>query len=310
MPLLDEVARVWPAELASTATHAFRGAGPDAYLPFLAAHFVVERWREALLWAWVVGRVGGAADEWGAREQRAAWRALGGGAAERTLSVRLARRKTLDRERVDAALHAAGERVSGRTAYTFCESPPPRLPPGTADGACGAASEDGYPYVDGARGWPRFPPAGAPAEPVLCTISFDECIAAAASASAAFMTVAFGRPQCGDCSAPSLPFPSPPSIRARSADRPPAVVHALRAASGVLGLSAFLPTRTRTVGAPTQWDVAGARVPHLPLVRHWAAGDYTLQGVLAPYGGVNVRAWTLRLLERYRFVIGECRCRG
>lgn len=220
MPLLDEVARVWPAELASTATHAFRGAGPDAYLPFLAAHFVVERWREALLWAWVVGRVGGAADEWGAREQRAAWRALGGGAAERTLSVRLARRKTLDRERVDAALHAAGERVSGRTAYTFCESPPPRLPPGTADGACGAASEDGYPYVDGARGWPRFPPAGAPAEPVLCTISFDECIAAAASASAAFMTVAFGRPQCGDCSAPSLPFPSPPPPLPPSARAP------------------------------------------------------------------------------------------
>lgn len=106
------------------------------------------------------------------------------------------------------------------------------------------------------------------------------------------------------------------------------VIAALRSSSGVLGLSAFLPPRQRSFkpSYPSSlWDQllhfdiwGGADeetvehttaqgsppVAHLPPVKSWAQGNFSLQAVLDPYGKVNVRAWTLRLLERYRFVLG------
>jgi len=45
--------------------------------------------------------------------------------------------------------------------------------------------------------------------------------------------------------------------------------------------------------------------PHLPLVSEWRDGDFSLQGVLPLAAETNIRKWTLRLLERYRFVVGE-----
>lgn len=108
------------------------------------------------------------------------------------------------------------------------------------------------------------------------------------------------------------------------------VIAALRSSSGVLGLSAFLPPRQRKSksSVPSSlwdqllyFDIWGGEddgedmaeddsdqstlpVAHLPLVKSWAEGNFSLHAVLDPYGVVNVRAWTLRLLERYRFVIG------
>ena len=83
------------------------------------------------------------------------------------------------------------------------------------------------------------------------------------------------------------------------------VTVALLKASGDQGLDAFLPPSDRVATgprAPSEND----DVPHLPLTPTWEDGKFALRDVL-PGGGqeTNVRQWTLRLLQRYRFVIGE-----
>lgn len=86
-----------------------------------------------------------------------------------------------------------------------------------------------------------------------------------------------------------------------------AVIHALRSASGETGLSAFLPDPHKVFTAsPSASDppvLPGP--PQLPLVSDWRVGDFSLRAVLPKEGETNVREWTLRLMERYRFVIGQ-----
>ena len=80
------------------------------------------------------------------------------------------------------------------------------------------------------------------------------------------------------------------------------------AASGEAGLEAFLPPADRVVEPglvrffTTQADTN--EVPHLPLVDRWADGQFALADVVSSAAPVNVRDWTLRMLQRYRFVIG------
>ncbi|KAF8588238.1 hypothetical protein K439DRAFT_1613668 [Ramaria rubella] len=311
MPLLDEVAHIWEDELRATAAHKFRGmkdpetGAGDAYMSFLLTHMVVERWREALLWSWVVGRIGGDEDEWGAKEQALAWEELGGDPDNvgRNVPVKMTVRKTVEKDRIASTLKASGQTFSEKTSYTFCED------------QFWYSSTDGYPYSyanrQGRMAWPAF--SGLSIGQSLCNLNFDKCIGGASSASEAFKKIAFENPvQCGDC-----------------------IIAALRSASGVLGLSAFLPPRARKTQTSLSssflsdllhFDVSsGAEdgsdddedpdkedtepeaplIPHLPLVKNWVGGNFSLQAVLDQYGPVNVREWTLRLLERYRFVIGD-----
>ena len=78
-------------------------------------------------------------------------------------------------------------------------------------------------------------------------------------------------------------------------------------ASGRLGLETFLPSPHRVVPAseyaPRQHPVD---VPHLSLEERWQDGLFSVHSALATsLQDVNVRDWTLRLLERYRFVVGK-----
>lgn len=103
------------------------GAGVwDVHATFLLPHLIVERWREALIWSWVVGRIGGVNDEWGEVEKRRAWAEVTGGGVgaedvekEKEVRVRLGPRKTLEEERVESVLRQSGEGVSKRTQYEF-----------------------------------------------------------------------------------------------------------------------------------------------------------------------------------------------
>lgn len=120
--LLAEVQAMWGAEMERTAGHRFRGMeGGDAYGVFLAMHLGVERWREALLWAFIVGRVGGAGDAWGELERVRAWAAVGGDEMEERLRVVLTRRRSTDPARVKGVMRKTGYEWSGRTHYAFCE---------------------------------------------------------------------------------------------------------------------------------------------------------------------------------------------
>lgn len=83
-------------------------------------HFVVERSREAMLWSWVVGRLGGLDDGWTQEDSERAWSELGGTMDIDSLDMRTAWRETLEKGRVDATLKRSGHTKPGVTTYSFC----------------------------------------------------------------------------------------------------------------------------------------------------------------------------------------------
>lgn len=286
--LWKEFATIWQKELDITSTHPFRGmkdgGQPDIYMGFLFTHSIVERWREGLLWSWAVAKHGGLNDEWDDEAKARAWEDLGGKPGEKELVVKVTPRTSSDPDIVDWTLREAGHTPSGKTKYSF-------------------VSSDGYPYgyFDQRRKgtWPKFLPDGHD-EGDLCTLNFDKCFnwPGTDSASGFFKHIAFEENiACGDC-----------------------IIDALRSASGEAGISAYLPDPSRVFSHPLRMekdtdDFVGIHItsddtpkeaPHLPLVSDWKQGDFTLQGVLPQESmELNIRQWTLRLLERYRFVIGD-----
>lgn len=221
--LLHEVSEMWPQEMARTAAHKFRGMGSgdgqgeaDAYGVFLALHLGVERWREALLWSFIVARIGSDGDAWGELECTRAWGAVGGDREEEELLVKLTRRKSADEGRVKGVMRKAGYAWSDRTHYAFCEfhsSPLSFLETlkHVHPNVKSTASEDGYPYsfpsaldTDGA--WPVF--SGKELGRDLCTLS-RACFSGT-SAGEVFRRVAFEEAvACGDCSTCSFRLPAP-----------------------------------------------------------------------------------------------------
>ncbi|CCO28096.1 3-O-alpha-D-mannopyranosyl-alpha-D-mannopyranose xylosylphosphotransferase OS=Cryptococcus gattii serotype B (strain WM276 / ATCC MYA-4071) GN=XPT1 PE=3 SV=1 [Rhizoctonia solani AG-1 IB] len=263
--LINEISLIWSAELAETASHPFR-TDPllrDAHMGFMSAHFVVERWREGLLWSWIIAKLGGKGDEWDAVTSVQAWRELGGNhtTPDMTLIVDTPSRDSLSSERLAEAQAAVpGAHIKHSTEYSF-------------------TSQDGYPYTFlgdyGMGHWPRFP-----TQYMHCAIVFSKCFPTElSSASDMFKHVAFKEPQCGDC-----------------------IIQALVGASGRLGLSAFLPPMTH--GAKNIEALKQGVIPHLPLVSDYRTGDFSLKAVVGD-STADVRLWTAKMLQRYRFVIGD-----
>lgn len=128
--MVDEVSITWNSELHLTGQQRFRlnPEAKDAYLPFLVTHWIVERHREALLWSWVVARIGGDDDEWGAAQSAQAWMELGGAPDADSVDIRRGARTTLHEEQMTNVLDSTGDSGIGRTQYAFL-------------------SRDGYPYV-------------------------------------------------------------------------------------------------------------------------------------------------------------------
>jgi hypothetical protein len=103
------------------------------------------------------------------------------------------------------------------------------------------------------------------------------------------------------------------------------VLKALVRASGDLGLSALLPPHDRVYRpeydgeAPERRQTPPSSIPvgeedvppHLPLNNHWRSANFSLPAVFASGywdkdgSGVSLREWVQRVLERYRYVIGE-----
>lgn len=124
--LISEISLIWSTELAATASHPFR-TDPrlrDAHIGFMAAHFVVERWREGLLWSWVVARLGGREDEWDATTSAQAWQELGGDheTPGMRLVVNTPERDSLSEERLaKARASVPGALSRHNTRYSFSE---------------------------------------------------------------------------------------------------------------------------------------------------------------------------------------------
>ncbi|KDQ19027.1 hypothetical protein BOTBODRAFT_184820 [Botryobasidium botryosum FD-172 SS1] len=275
LPMLQEISQIWRDEITRTSHRPFRetvGGDGHFHMFFVQSHYIVERWREALLWSFIVGKIGGLDDSWGAREASLAWEEIGGTPGEAAVVVQPTPRSTLDFERVDATIRDSGFSEERRTRYVF-------------------SSQDGYPYSElgttGQRAWPTFSSDGTAGGGLSCKIDFTECFGSQGGlvtrASQVFMNIAFAKPtQCGDC-----------------------LIKALVVASGSTGLSAFLPDKSRTFSSP--WSPFSGHPdlpPHLPLVDNWQKGDFSLTGILGSQD-VNIRDWTMQLLHRYRFVIAD-----
>lgn len=193
-------------------SHAHRSLD-DVAITVLQTHYTVERWREALLWGFIVATIGGDDDQWGEEQTRMAWLRLGGDPKRTDLPVRKGRRTTLV---------GANERRDRKTKVAFCMScvlilakdlliPTPHSP--------SAASYDGYPYAGmGRSGFKEYPDLTS-SNPTTrgnhqgnrCTIQLATCFTVpdskggtlasqATKASEIFKHVAFRNPQCGDCS--------------------------------------------------------------------------------------------------------------
>lgn len=189
-----------------------KGGEYDVYVTFLTTHLVVERAREALLWAWVVARVGGVDGEWGVTERRRAWEEVGGRwekeRPEGVVAVMLTERGTVKGERVRTNLEASGVEESEETTYLFCESLGFQssvviLQASSLNVSFPLlASLDGYPYAyknpQGETIAPQF--SGPSLGQKLCTIEYETCFGREVkSAEEAFKRIAFERVECGDC---------------------------------------------------------------------------------------------------------------
>jgi len=122
LSLLKEFTTIWHKEVSITASHPFRGmtaGNPDLYTLFLYTHSIVERWREALLWSWAVGKHGGLEDEWTEDIKARAWQDLGGKPGESALEVFMKPRLSANPRVVDWTLREAGYIPSGKTTYEF-----------------------------------------------------------------------------------------------------------------------------------------------------------------------------------------------
>ena len=134
-----------------------------------------------------------------------------------------------------------------------------------------------------------------------CVFSVRECLPADFYTDASliaedmFTHIAFAEPQCGDC-----------------------LVKALITASGERGLEAILPRHHQTVMPERRGRARWERSePMLPLTDSWEAGNFSIYSMVRPGqdqwpgakpskdGSVNLRQWSIKLLSRYAYVLGE-----
>jgi 3-O-alpha-D-mannopyranosyl-alpha-D-mannopyranose xylosylphosphotransferase len=114
--MMDEVGIMFATDLALAGTRGFReskrGEG-DLEMAALATWLRVERWREALLWTWVVGKQG---PVWGDEARNEIRTMFGDGLQEgKTVLFRKGRRTTLK------DIKQTGDQPL-ETRYKFCES--------------------------------------------------------------------------------------------------------------------------------------------------------------------------------------------
>lgn len=117
MPILSELKEIWSLEIGETLQQRF----PKVYnhegsfnTQFTMTHYIVERWREGLLFSWIVGKIGGDDDEW---DLAAALEDLGSAERDDQLVVEGFTRDTLaELENV----FKDGGYDEGQTTYSYC----------------------------------------------------------------------------------------------------------------------------------------------------------------------------------------------
>ncbi|GAA5947082.1 hypothetical protein JCM3765_002145 [Sporobolomyces pararoseus] len=185
MPILQEVGMIWKEELEQTASSRFRGRNVEFQLAFLATHFTIESHRQALLLAFIVGRIDRDTDgSLSIVERRQMLSELGfkqddegnwGGESVVVASSVRSTRNNLPTLLAQAGLHPP------RSTLIRCSS---------MDGHCASQDDSKRPASE---------------EVPFCKIRFDECFGndfltkSSVPTLEVFKDVSFRRVECGDC---------------------------------------------------------------------------------------------------------------
>ncbi|KAJ6576158.1 hypothetical protein DFH09DRAFT_1150528 [Mycena vulgaris] len=238
LPLLHEASLAFAPYFSATPLSPFRGVvttPPDleVNMMFLASHFVVERHREALLYAWIVAKWGGASADGVLRapDKDAMWAELGGNVDGERLSARWPERAS----RVEVAHHM--NQAGIREPFADSNTPQPRIQYAFVSG-------DGYvhtylPIVEDTPSMMHVPDLAVISKAIACEMSRAECLGFNPEpAWDLFKRALVDQPACGDC-----------------------FISALVRASGRRGLDIFLPAATNTTTSSPD-----APPPTLPLI--------------------------------------------
>ncbi|GMK56901.1 hypothetical protein CspeluHIS016_0307410 [Cutaneotrichosporon spelunceum] len=238
---------------------------PDIHVMWLMAALKVERWREALLWTYVVANVGNLDDGvWGthAREAIKTFFDIEDGEDVAGIEVTRGERWTTNRMRVDKTFDQVGWHAPLRSKYLFSSLDghlPPLLEPGRA-----STSNDKCNLDLGRCFGPFWAGEDTPAQDVFKRLAFED-------------------PACGDCLIMALVSAS--GYLGLAAVFPP---------PGATYGSPTSHTNHKNTDTSTQ--------PHLPLTPTWEEADFSLRAVVAR--GTNLRHFSMRLLARYLYVSG------
>lgn len=181
--LHQEASLMFKEALTLSTTRRFRelriGNG-DVQIQWLLTQLRVDRWREALLWTYIVANLGGRG-VWDDSSRQAIIDLFGLGAEAAEISeveVHRGERRTLEKARMEMNFDQAGWEKPKRTTFDF-------------------TSLDGH--------FPGFLPKGTdPKEHDQCILDFERCFGSfwtggSVSASDMMKRIAFQEPDCGDC---------------------------------------------------------------------------------------------------------------
>jgi 3-O-alpha-D-mannopyranosyl-alpha-D-mannopyranose xylosylphosphotransferase len=124
--MMDEASIMFAEELSIASTRGFRESKrgtADIEMAALASWLRIERWREALLWTWIVGKVGGVEGVWDGGRAKEELRYLFGNGLEegKNGKVRMGPRKTIEDADMYLSTNNLDEPLS--TRIRFCKSP-------------------------------------------------------------------------------------------------------------------------------------------------------------------------------------------
>ncbi|WWD21565.1 hypothetical protein CI109_106051 [Kwoniella shandongensis] len=277
--LAHEASIMWEKELTLASTRGFReskkGEG-DVEMAWLITHLRVERWREALLWSWVVGKIGGVEGVWGKQAKKDLRKVLGMDWNQEEGEVKvysaLSDRKTL--EDLDGLMNQAGWESPKASVYKF-------------------SSMDGH-----------LPHQFDESEPdKTCAFDLSTCLpggflnsSKTSSASDMFKHLAFAQPQCEDCLIRAL-------VKASGARGLDAFLPSSK--------QVFYPPEEH---GDEKWRRTEPILPlvsswsegDFSLAANVRKGQDVWEGTEARAdGGVELRRWCIKLLSRYNYVWAE-----
>lgn len=279
-PLLDEVASIWADELKATAEVRFRGSHPEVNMLFLSTYYLIERHREALLWSYLIARMDSRRQgQYSAEDRAAIGKDFGMSIEDGQMLVGRPDRQSYEGQPAHDLHIAAGVYPAQRTPYQFSSLN------GYAFMPLGQPSST-WPDLDSSTVGPEKPWQVCNISHALCFGSedyFKPSFVGDVTSQTLFKRMAFDRPECGDCAIAAI------------------------LSYSHKGLEPFLPA-SHGAAASSPFETKHATTPP-PLPgsweKSWEATDFTISGILGD-SGWNLREYTVRLLQRYSYVIGEC----